>query len=158
MAAAAITVLFISGNSFAGHDGHKHDAAMHEIMTGKAAPSADERTELKLPATMKLMQKNMMRQHMDTVSEIAAALAANDLKKAAALSRDKLGWSPAEEQRCGKVSEMTGEKDFLTLGKAVHLEADALSEAAGKGERDKALEHLSKLINNCNACHKKFRH
>lgn len=153
IAALAIGIL-ASGASFAEDDHSK----MHEMMMKQGAASPDDRIELKLPATMKAMQKNMMRMHLDTVSEITAALAANDLKKAAAISKDKLGWSPAEEQRCTKVSEMTGEKDFVSLGKAVHMKADELSEAAKAGNRDKALEHLASLIKNCNSCHAKFRH
>lgn len=153
IAALAVGMLASAGLSSAEDDHSK----THEMMKqGSASP--DDRTELKLPATMKAMQKNMMRMHLDTVSEITAALAANDLKKAAAISKDKLGWSPAEEQRCTKVSEMTGEKDFVSLGKAVHMKADELSEAAKAGNRDKALEHLASLIKNCNSCHAKFRH
>ena len=41
---------------------------------------------------------------------------------------------------------------------AFHLKADELSDAAKARNRDKALAHLSELINNCNTCHIKFRH
>jgi len=146
--------LLASEASFAEDDHSK----MHDMMMKQGSAQPDDRIELKLPATMKAMQKNMMRMHLDTISEITAALATNDLQKAAAVSKDKLGWSPAEEQRCAKVGEMTGEKDFVSLGKAVHMKADELSAAAKAGNRDKALEHLASLIKNCNSCHAKFRH
>ena len=131
---------------------------MMEMMKKNGGPKPDERTELNLPAPMKVMQKRMMRKHLDTVSEITAALAANELEKAAKVARERLGWSPAEEKRCSMVEKMTGEAGFTNLGMAVHKKADELADAAQKGKRDKAMGLLSELISNCNACHKTFRH
>ena len=149
--AAIAAILFIAPASYAEQSGE------HSMMTGAAA-GADTRTELRLPDAMKIMQKAMMRKHLDTLSEITAALAANDLDKASTIAREKLGWNPEEEQRCERVSMITGEADFVTLGKAVHAKADELAGAARAGDRDKALVHLSALIKNCNACHQRFRH
>lgn len=128
---------------------------MHEHMGN--APAVDGRTELKLSPAMKIKQKAMMRKHLNTVSEITKAIAENDLNRAGELSKG-LGWSPEEEKKCSTVSNVTGEPDFLTLGMALHKKADELSAAAGAGDKDKALLHLSELIVNCNNCHFKFRH
>ena len=130
-------------------------AMEHEAMHAKDA--LDNRTELKLPAPMKVKQKGMMRTHLDTIAELTLALAENRLDKAASISKG-LGWSAEEEKQCSAVSDKTGEPDFLTLGKALHKKADELSAAAAAGKRDEALVHLSELITNCNACHYKFRH
>ena len=150
--AAAITFL-TAGVSLA--DEH---AQMHEMMMKKGGPKTDDRTELKIPPPMKVMQKGMMRQHLDTISEITAALAINDLNKAGDIAKSKLGWNPEEEKRCSLVGQMAGESDFVPLGKAVHLKADELADTAKAGNRDKALVLLSELITNCNTCHQKFRH
>jgi len=131
---------------------------MMEMMKKMGGPKPDERTELNIPAPMKVMQKRMMRQHLDTISEITAALASNELDVAAKVAREKLGWTPEEEKRCTMVEKMTGEAEFTSFGMAVHKKADELADAAQKGERDKALGLLSELINNCNTCHKTFRH
>lgn len=131
---------------------------MHEMMQKMGGAKPDERVELKLPEAMKVMQKKMMRSHLDTVAEITGALASNDLSKASALAKDRLGWSQEEEQRCETVGNMTGEKEFVSFGKAVHKTADELSAAAAAGDRDRSLALLSTLIKNCNACHGKFRH
>jgi cytochrome c556 len=131
---------------------------MHEMMMKQGGPKSDDRTELKIPAPMKVMQKKMMRQHLDTLGEISAALAANNLNKAAEVATTKLGWNEEEEKRCSTVEKMTGEPDFTRLGKAVHQKADELANAAKTGSRDKAMAHMAELINNCNACHNKFRH
>lgn len=149
--ASIAATLFLAPASFAAQ------SAERSMMTGAAAGN-DTRTELRLPDTMKVMQKAMMRAHLDTISGITAALAANDLFGAAAIASEKLGWNPEEEQRCESVSMMTGEPDFAALGKAVHQKADALAAAARAGDRDQALVHLSALIKNCNACHQRFRH
>lgn len=133
-------------------------STLHEMMMKQGGPKPDDRTELKIPAPMKVMQKGMMRQHLDTLSAITAALASNDLTRAASLAKDNLGWTPAEEERCTAIGELAGEKDFLTLGKAMHTKADELADAAATGNRDKALEHLAGLMKNCNSCHEKFRH
>jgi len=147
--AALAAMLFIATASYAEQpDGMMPDASM----------GRDTRTELNLPETMKVKQKAMMRQHLDTLSAITAALAANDLDKAGTIAKEKLGWSFEEEQRCEQVSMMTGEDDLLTLGKAMHKKADELADAASLGDREAALKHLSTLISNCNACHKRFRY
>lgn len=145
--------VLISGASFAA-DG----SPMREMTHKMGGQTPDERVELKLPEAMKVMQKKMMRSHLDTVAEITGALASNDLSKASALAKDRLGWSPEEEQRCETVGKMTGEKDFVSFGKAVHKTADELSAASAAGDRDRSLALLSSLIRNCNACHEKFRH
>jgi len=134
------------------------NSPMQEMMHKMGGPKPDERVELKLPDAMKVMQKKMMREHLNTVAEITGAIAANDMTKASTIAKEKLGWNPQEEQRCNMVGKMTGEKDFVTFGLAVHKTADELSTAAAAGDRDKSLALLSSLIKNCNACHEKFRH
>jgi cytochrome c556 len=147
--------VLLIGAAYASEPDH---AGMHETMMKGGAPSVDDRIELKLPQTMKVMQKGMMRAHLSTIAEITAALAANDLGKAASSAGEKLGWTRDEEERCARVEEMTGQKDFVTLGKAMHAKADELAVAAKAGDRDLALKRLSELITNCNACHEKYRH
>lgn len=151
-------IILAAGVLAAGGAWADEHSSMHEMMKKAGGPKPDDRVELKLPDTMKVMQKRMMRQHLSTVGEITGAIAAGDLQKASQLAKDRLGWSPAEEARCATVGEITGEKDFLTLGMAVHKSADELADAAKAGDRDKALSHLSALIRNCNACHERFRH
>ena len=152
VAAAAVTFL-AAGISFAA----EHEQ-MHEMMMKEGGPKADDRTELTIPAPMKVMHKGMMRRHMDTLSEITAALATNDLKKAADIARTDLGWSDAREQQCSVFEPVKGGSDFTKLSTAMHQKADELADAAKAGDRDKALAELSQLIKKCNACHEKYRH
>src|SRR3989304_6809847 len=130
---------------------------MHEMMMKEGGPKEDTRTELKIPEPMKVMHKGIMRSHLDAVSDITAALAANEREKAAKIAKDSLGWNESQEKMCSVFGESAG-KEFLDYGKAMHTKADELADAAIAGNRDKALADLSKLIKNCNACHEKFRH
>src|SRR3972149_3082556 len=150
--AAAVTLL-AAGISFA-----VDHSQMHEMMMKEGGPKTDTRTELKMPEPMKVMHNGMMRQHLDTLSEITAALAANELEKAAEIAKENLGWNDAQEKMCAMFGDMAGDDDFLALGKAMHTKADDLADTARAGNRDKALTDLSQLIKKCNACHEKFRH
>jgi len=98
-----------------------------------------------------------MRSHLDAVSDIAAALGANEMEKAATVAKDSLGWNESQEKMCSVFGESVGH-EFLELGKAMHVKADDIADAARAGNRDKAFADLSKLINNCNACHERYRH
>jgi cytochrome c556 len=131
---------------------------MHEMMMKQGGQKTDSRTELKMPEPMKVMHKEIMRKHMDTVSEITAALAGNELERAAAIATKDLGWSDMQEKMCAMFGDSAGNKDFFALGKAMHTKADDLADAAVKGDRDKALTDLSQLVKKCNACHERFRH
>ena len=150
--AAAVTFL-AAGISFA-----VDHSQMHEMMMKEGGPKTDTRTELKMPEPMKVMHRGMMRWHLDTLSEITAALAANELEKAAEIAKENLGWNDAQEKMCAMFGDMAGDDDFLALGKAMHTKADDLVDDARAGNRDKALTDLSQLIRKCNACHEKFRH
>ena len=131
---------------------------MHEMMMKSGGPKTDDRIQLNIPEPMKVMQKRMMRQHLGTVQEIVAALAKNDLPKVAEITSANLALTPEEEQRCGMVEKMTGEKDFTKFGIAMHKKADELVAAAKAGNRDGALAALDGVIGQCNACHEVFRH
>ena len=132
--------------------------AMHQMIMEQGGPKADTRTELKMPESMKVMHKGIMRNHLDAISKIAAALAGHELSRAADIATKDLGWSDAQEKMCAMFGDLAGDKDFLALGKAMHLKADDLAADARKGDRDKALADLSQLIRHCNACHERFRH
>ncbi|MBI3755675.1 MAG: cytochrome c [Deltaproteobacteria bacterium] len=131
---------------------------MHEMMMKQGGPKSDDRTELKLPEPVKVMHKKIMRAHLNTLAEITAFLAVNNLQKAAEVAKNELGWNQEEEKRCSLFASMVkDDRLFNVLGKAMHQQADELAQAAKAGNRDKALSAMAELINRCNACHDKFR-
>jgi hypothetical protein len=147
---AAMAILLMVGVSFA-----VDPSPVQETMKQEKSKS-DGRTELKLPAHFKVMQQAMMRQHMDTVSDIIAALGSNDLNKAADLAQSGLSRSEAEKERCSMVEKITGDKNFVQIGKEMQRKADELADAARGGSRDKAFTALAELFTTCNDCHKRF--
>ncbi|MBI3813459.1 MAG: cytochrome c [Nitrospinae bacterium] len=155
MLVTAVTGIFAAAVSFASDHSH-----MHETMMKEGGHKSDTRIELKMAESMKAMHKSIMRGHLDALGKITAALAANELEKAAKIAKGNLGWNESEEKMCSIFGESAGEagKDFLTVGKAMHTKADELSADAMAGNRDKALADLSPLIESCNICHEKFRH
>ncbi|CBE69003.1 MAG: cytochrome c [Candidatus Methylomirabilis oxygeniifera] len=153
---AVVTItLLTAGFSFAVDYHQMHN----EMMQKQGGPTTDGRTELRhIPAPMKIMHKAMMRQHLDHVSQITAALAANDLNKAAEIAVTNLGWSQERAQECSVFEPVKSGSDYTTLAAAMHKKADELADAAKSGYRDKAFQALAELIHNCNECHKKFKH
>ena len=145
-----VVASFVSGSAFA-----QESERVHNMKGGTAV---DERTELKLPAPLKVKQKAMMRKHLGTVGELTGLVAEGKLKEAGKMARERLGWTPVEAEQCSKVSKMSGEEDFMTFGMALHQQADAFADAAEKGDSSAALSELSLLIVKCNACHERFRH
>ena len=150
----AVTVTFLAVGISVAAD---HEQ-MHKMMMEQGGPKTDERTELTISAPMKVVHKGMMRMHMDTLSGITAALAANDLKKAAEIASTDLGWSKGREQQCSVFEPVEGGSEFTKLSTAMHKKADELADAAKAGNRDKALAELSQLIKKCNSCHEMYRH
>lgn len=80
-----IAILSSAGTLFA--DEGNNMQKMLERRTTQTLPVADDRVELKLPESLKVKQKTMMRVHMTTVAEIAGALAENDLEKTVVIAR-----------------------------------------------------------------------
>src|SRR3970282_678306 len=99
----AVLIFLAEGISFAAD----HEQ-MHEMMMKEGGPKEDTRTELKIPEPMKVMHKGIMRSHLDAVSEISAALAANEMEKAAEIAKDNLGWNESQEKMCSIFGESAG--------------------------------------------------
>jgi cytochrome c556 len=149
----ALITLFAASFVFAAD----HEA-MHKLMTKQGGPKTDDRRELTMHDPMKVMHKSMMRQHLNTVSEIVAALALNNLTDAADIARTNMGWSKERGEECSVFEPDKNESDFTKLSTAMHKQADKFADAAEAGNRDEALTALSELINRCNDCHNVFRH
>ena len=89
---ATTTGLLLAGTTFA-----LDHSKMHQLMMKQGGPKDDTRTELMMPEPMKTMHKTIMRSHLDAIGEIVEALAADNLDKAADISKNSLGWSEPEK-------------------------------------------------------------
>lgn len=138
-----ILSVFLIGIAFAAEQGFKVE-------------KAEDKSNLRLPVSMKVMQKGMMHGRMGDVAELLRTISKNDLKKAAELAKVKLGDNRKNEELCSMVVRMTGEKEYERYSRDFQERVKALVDAAGSGDRERSLEALSGVMSACNSCHDKF--
>ena len=115
---------------------------------------SDTRKALPLTATMAEHQKQNMREHLAAVQAMVAALARDDMDgigKAAA----RIGYSEAMGQMCEHMGAAA--PGFTDMALAFHRTADAIGEAARRGDRSGVLAALDRTLQACVGCHATYR-
>ena len=128
-------------------------AQQHMPPSGGAAPF-DARKPLPLTAVMAEHQKRNMREHLAVVQEIVAALAADDLAAAGSAAR-KIGYSESMAQMCRHMGG--GAPGFTEMALLFHRTADAITAAAGRGDKPGATRALGETLGTCVGCHAAWR-
>ena len=143
MASALIALPAMAGEMMHGHVmGH-----------GPMSEMDDTRTSLNLPAPMRLMQKRMMREHLQAVNDIVGLIAAGKFDAASGIAHKKLGLTPEMEKMCN----MFANNDFRRMGLAFHKSADELGDVLKTRNLNKSLRALHAVMNSCVQCHATFR-
>jgi cytochrome c556 len=95
-------------------------------------------------------QKQNMREHLEAVRDIVAALSSDDF---AAIERAsaKLGFSQQMGQMCTRMG--AGAPGFTEQALAFHHTADRIGEAAKQHDRARVLVELSATLEACTSCH-----
>ncbi len=114
----------------------------------------DSRTPVPLLPMMANHQKQNMREHLEAIQQVVAALATNDLT-AVGQAAQRLGFTPEMGQMCEHMG--AGAPGFAEQAIAFHKTADRIVDAAREGDRDKVLEELSATLKTCTACHAKWK-
>lgn len=114
----------------------------------------DTRRPVPLLAPMALHQKQNMREHLEDVQAVMAALASDDMTAAAAAAR-RLGTSPQMQQMCEHMG--AGAPGFTDMALAFHKEADTIVAAAERGDKNAALAATAATLNHCTSCHSAFK-
>ncbi|WP_428991221.1 hypothetical protein [Methylocapsa aurea] len=142
----------------------------HDHMSMKMAP--DTRVLLDFPDPMRNHMLSNMRGHLESLQEILAALAAGDGAKAGEIAEARLGLASPDAAACAKGEAGAKEgmgammakympPEMRQLGFAMHESASAFAVEAAKmprgGEAKDALSALSKVTQNCAACHSAYR-
>lgn len=120
-----------------------------EVMDG-----LDARKPVPLVPAMALHQKENMRDHLDAVQEITAALGKDDLAAAAKAAR-RLGSSEPMARMCSHMGK--GAPGFMEQALAFHAAADRIEEAARAGDRSRVLVELGATLEHCTSCHAVWR-
>lgn len=138
-----------------GEDRRDGEAPPGSEAEGAAAPEADRRTAIVVPAPAGRTVLAEMRQMLEALNGVLEASAPYDRAavREAALSggtRIAVDMDPAMARRLPKA--------FVRLGSSTHEDFDALAEVVGEGApRDTVLTRLSALTDKCVSCHAAYR-
>lgn len=114
----------------------------------------DDRSELPLLPIMADHQKQSMRNHLQAVSDIVAALASDDfafIEKSAA----RIGFSQAMGQMCENFGRAA--PGFTEQALAFHHTADRIGAAAHARDHAQVINALSDTLIACTGCHAKWK-
>ncbi len=121
---------------------------------GMPAAKQGERQPLYLLDMMAEHQKQNMREHLEAVNEIVAALAKRDYQ-AIETAAKKLGMSPEMEQMCTHMGAAT--PGFTERAMAFHSTADEIIPPAKRNDSTQVLAALNKTLSTCVSCHATYR-
>lgn len=120
----------------------------------RALEQIDGRTPLPLLPMMAAHQKQNMREHLQAVQEMTAALAIGDfggVKRAAA----RLGSSQQMTRMCEHLGARA--PGFTETALRFHETADTIGVAADRQDRDAVLTALTRTLAACTGCHSTFK-
>ena len=143
---------------------------------------SDPRQLVEMPPEMRQMFLTNMRGHMEALDNIIAALAVEDLSKAADIAEDKMGVGHGKKRQCDdtNINEKThehshsdhkekkghkGKKGFgqfmpaemKIMGMSLHTAANEFASVSRQGNVGDAYKALRQISASCVACHKAFQ-
>ena len=131
--------------------------ALAPIFSNPAAAADQEARELvKLPDMMKQHMLANMRDHLLALHEIQAALAKGDLDQAGDIAEHRIGMSSLAMHNAAHMAPFMP-KGMQDIGTEMHHAASRFAVTAQEGDLPKALDALSKVTQQCVACHASYR-
>jgi hypothetical protein len=123
-----------------------------------AAPvgAGDPRTPLHLDPAVETTLKETMREHLEALQGIVAALARDDREGAASTARRELGYAK-HHQVMMREGGAAYPRKYQELAMAHHRAAEALADAIDAGDTALTLQRLDDAMRACVACHRAFR-
>jgi hypothetical protein len=120
------------------------------------AADQDTRTKVEFPDMMKAHMLGNMRDHLQAISEIQAALATGKLDKAGEIAEARIGMSSLIAHDAAHMAPFMP-KGMQDIGTEMHHAASRFAITASEGDLPKALDALSKVTEQCVACHMNYR-
>ena len=141
-----------------------HTASASSKTASPATPArdggADTRTAVKFPAPMKQHTLANMRDHLLAISQIQEALATGKYDLAATTAEKRLGMTALVAHDAAHQAKFMP-KGMQEIGTAMHRSASQFAvetqNASATGDLPKALTALSRVTQNCVACHAGYR-
>jgi hypothetical protein len=138
----------------------EHNADMHMQNPSGTSMSMDTRTLVHFPERMRIHTLKSMRDHLLSISEIQAALAAGEYEKAGDIAEQRLGMTSLKLHGAAESSKYMP-KGMQEAGTNMHHAASrfaiAANDAAVKGDLRDALSALTEVTQACVACHTSYR-
>ena len=138
--------------SNSGSDSHAGEKGQHQSLQ----TSTSARTALILPSEAKEGLKLTMREHLEAIHAIVAALAKEDFTKAAMLAHEELGF-PKHHTAMEREEGATFPPVYHDLAMTHHSAAEALSDVILTNDLKQILPKLEQTIHACVTCHQTFR-
>jgi hypothetical protein len=113
------------------------------------AADQDTRTKVEFPDMMKAHMLGNMRDHLQAISEIQAALATG-------IAEARIGMSSLIAHDAAHMAPFMP-KGMQDIGTEMHHAASRFAITASEGDLPKALDALSKVTEQCVACHMNYR-
>ncbi len=132
---------------------HGHPAAKEGA---HAAPPRDERVALGLAPETENGLKLTMREHLEAIRDIVAALSRQEFDAAAQVAQVELGF-PKHHQAMERESGATFPSKYHELAMAHHQEAEDLAKVFPSKDLQTILPKLERTIGACVSCHRAYK-
>ena len=124
---------------------------------GRSSDSAsDSRIPLNLPPAVRETMNQTMREHLEALQKIVAAMAGGKYSEAASLAHEELGF-PKHHQVMQREQGAVFPKRYQEMAMDHHRKAEELAKALSSGEMDKILPAFDQTITGCVNCHRVFK-
>ena len=124
------------------------------------ADDGDVRQLVKMPDMMRQHMLGNMRDHLQAINEIQAMLGAGEFDKAAEVAEKRLGMSSLASHNAAHMAPYMP-KQMQEIGTQMHKSASqfalAAQESSVSSDARQAIGALSKITQQCVACHTVFR-
>lgn len=121
-----------------------------------ASAEQDERRQIKMPQMMRQHMLGNMRDHMLAIHEIQAALAKNNADQAADIAEQRIGMSSLASHNAAHMAAYMPQT-MQDIGTEMHHAASRFAISAKEGDVLKSLQDLSRITQQCVACHAAYR-
>ncbi|MGB9094054.1 MAG: hypothetical protein WCB93_08055 [Gallionella sp.] len=131
-------------------------AASLILVARTCAADEDTRIRVELPAMMKTHMLHSMRDHLQAVHDIQAALAKGKLDQAGEIAETRLGMSSLDSHGAAHMAPFMP-KRMQAIGTEMHHAASRFAMTASEGDLSRSLAALSRVTEQCVACHMTYR-
>jgi cytochrome c' len=135
-------------------DASAHPTTSSSASASEALDKLDQRRPVPLLPMMAQHQKQNMREHLEAVQEVVAAVAAGDFN-GVGVSAKRMGYSETMGRMCEHMG--AGAPGFTEQALAFHHTADEIVAAAAKQDERAVVAALSKTLRACTTCHSTYK-